>query len=351
MKAKNCLFFAILFSFTSFFFIENGSAELNLIDAEYNVFLPHTLQNYFFPSLCYQKPYETGLLPTGEFTQYHYEFVTSGNWIPIPQVCYPQQEIIKIQISQEPNSYFIDPTYGNRILYYENLMGQTITATYKIKSALPVNYKIDYKSLGEYETSSLLYQLYTRSETWIESDDPITIQAAESIVGGEENPYLAAEAIYNWIRANIENKGITWTGDPTEYRDAYGALATYQRGYGSCQNQALVFVAMCRALGIPARVVHGINSIKLNEERNLEDWSHSWAEFFLPEYGWITADPTGNVFAEIDNLRIILSYANNLIVTPPCDDSTWYCDPTGVILSLSYPLPYHNLSFIVSKIE
>ena len=128
----------------------------------------------------------------------------------------------------------------------------------------------------------------------------------------------------------------------------YGALATYQRGFGSCQNQALVFVALCRAVGIPARVAHGINSVGLDDVSDIEDWSHSWAEFYLPNYGWIPADPTGNVFGEIDNLRLILSFGNNITLDPPCPYENWFCHNETAMFLL---YPFATMHFRVTIVE
>jgi len=225
-----------------------------------------------------------------------------------------------------------------------------ITGVYEFTSDLPKSYRIEEAQIGDYDRSSGLYRLYTRSEPWIEADDPEIMKLVESIVGKETNPLLAARRIYDYVTSHLQIQRIPWTGDATAYRNAYGALATLRRGYGTCQNQALAFVTLCRAAGIPARVVHGINSVMLDEERNLEDWSHAWAEFYVPNYGWIPADPTGNVFGKIDNLRVILSFGNNVILDPPCptSNSDFYCD-NGVAMFLLYP--FGELHFRITRVK
>ena len=41
---------------------------------------------------------------------------------------------------------------------------------------------------------------------------------------------------------------------------------------------------------------------------------HTWAEFLIPEHGWLPADPTyGNSqFGKLNNKRIIASVGNNI---------------------------------------
>ncbi len=54
-------------------------------------------------------------------------------------------------------------------------------------------------------------------------------------------------------------------------------------GFGDCVTQSCLFVALCRAAGVPARVTGG---------RFLCTNDHYWAEFFEPSRGWVPVDPT-----------------------------------------------------------
>lgn len=68
---------------------------------------------------------------------------------------------------------------------------------------------------------------------------------------------------------------------------------------GFCEHYAGAFAFLMRAAGVPARVVTGY----LGGERNdLGDYlvvrasdAHAWTEVWLPERGWVRADPTGAV--------------------------------------------------------
>jgi len=55
---------------------------------------------------------------------------------------------------------------------------------------------------------------------------------------------------------------------------------------GDCGLQALLFIILCRISGVPARWQSGM-SID-------EDYvgSHDWAQFYLPGWGWLFADPS-----------------------------------------------------------
>lgn len=74
------------------------------------------------------------------------------------------------------------------------------------------------------------------------------------------------------------------------------ASAVFAQGAGVCQDHSHVFIACCRALGVPARYVSGY----LYSERDtaLQAASHAWAEAWVETMGWLSFDvansqPTG----------------------------------------------------------
>ena len=66
---------------------------------------------------------------------------------------------------------------------------------------------------------------------------------------------------------------------------------TLDRGLGSCRDLAVLFAEAARSLGFGARIVSGY---LYNEGTNAADsnFTHAWAEVYLPGAGWITFDPT-----------------------------------------------------------
>ena len=59
---------------------------------------------------------------------------------------------------------------------------------------------------------------------------------------------------------------------------------------GKCTDIHSVFVALCRAAGVPAREIFGIRQGK-EAVVDITSWQHCWAEFYLPGYGWVPVDP------------------------------------------------------------
>jgi hypothetical protein len=101
-------------------------------------------------------------------------------------------------------------------------------------SALELPKKLD-RSLREYLGTS----------PGIETRSPKIRALAKEVIEGQESAWDKVEAIYDWVRDNVE------------YRDGEfkGAIQALKDGHGDCEELSSLFIAMCRANGIPARTV------------------------------------------------------------------------------------------------
>ncbi len=79
----------------------------------------------------------------------------------------------------------------------------------------------------------------------IESKAPKFRALAKEIAGKEESAWKKVEALYDWVRANVKY----------EKGHAAGALAAVKSGKGNTDDLASVFIALCRAIDVPARTV------------------------------------------------------------------------------------------------
>jgi len=64
------------------------------------------------------------------------------------------------------------------------------------------------------------------------------------------------------------------------------------RGAGVCQDFAHLWIAICRAMGIPARYVSGYVASQPAAGGSIGQASHAWAEGWREGQGWIGYDPT-----------------------------------------------------------
>lgn len=148
-----------------------------------------------------------------------------------------------------------------------------------------VNYKVDLTKVGSYDTSSDLYTLYTGAVTYIESNHPEMKAKAKEIVGDETNPYLAAKKIHNFVVAHMtyDSSAVTPWKAETE-----GALFALRSGRGVCRHFAALSTALARAAGIPTADIWGSAA----NPTDMGDQKHNWVHYYIPNYGWIPAEPT-----------------------------------------------------------
>jgi transglutaminase-like putative cysteine protease len=99
-----------------------------------------------------------------------------------------------------------------------------------------------------------------------------------------------ADALYGSIRYT---RGVTNVSD--------GAATVLERGEGVCQDQAHVFIACCRAAGIPARYVSGY--FYTGDAGEIA--SHAWADAWLgADAGWVSIDLTHKSLAGERHCRL-----------------------------------------------
>jgi len=112
--------------------------------------------------------------------------------------------------------------------------------------------------------------------------DPIITGAVKKVVGDETNPYWIARNIYNYLIENMEYElAGGWNIAPT----------VLDRGNGSCSEYSFVYIAMCRAAGLPARYVGSV--VVRGDDASWDNVFHRWVEVYLPGFGWLPVDPSG----------------------------------------------------------
>ncbi len=127
---------------------------------------------------------------------------------------------------------------------------------------------------------------YLKPTEGIESGAPEIIAFARENEGSRRDPVFRAKSLYA-----AANRVLTY--DATAGK--VSAVAALQRRRGSCEAYARLFAALCRASGIPARLVYGLRLGKRElsaGEFMADDTRHIWNEVFLSGYGWIPVDPT-----------------------------------------------------------
>lgn len=135
---------------------------------------------------------------------------------------------------------------------------------------------------------------YLRPSPYIDSQDRVIVSAAHQAIGDKQTGWSQAEAIYDWVRDNVEYRFD---------RKIKSARKALDDGYGDCEEMTSLFIAMCRAVNIPARAV----------------WvpGHCYPEFYLeaPKGNgrWYPCQAAGTrSFGTIEEARPILQKGDNI---------------------------------------
>ncbi len=113
--------------------------------------------------------------------------------------------------------------------------------------------------------------------TAIQSDAPLLVELAKEVVGSEADAWRAAQLIERWVEKNVTDKNFD-VGFAS-------ALEVAEDRAGDCSEHAVLLAALCRASGIPCRVVMGLLYIG-------GIWGgHAWNEVWI-DGRWYALDGT-----------------------------------------------------------
>ena len=218
-------------------------------------------------------------------------------WVPIPKTD-DHQSINTVLLDGKAAKLSDVP--GGKVLYIEwdantKPEGRKATVTYHIyRKAIDRDKNLASKESGTVDDADKAVKEELNPTMWSGSPTSgIVKEIADEIVAeaGATTVYDKAHAIYNWVCDNItriDDKTVLFgdveemlakTRDPNTGRDA-----------GSCMDMNSVFVSLCRAEGIPARNLFGMRFTN-DKNPSQKPGPNCRAEFYLPGYGWVTADP------------------------------------------------------------
>lgn len=196
---------------------------------------------------------------------------------------YADDEYIKITPKPDQINY---DDYGNMFIYYSTAgmrpkQRLDITIERKMKaSTFSTSEPVLARSNGSVTDEN---RVYVKPQEKIESDNKAIIDKANELTQGLTTDYRKAAAIFEYVNITMEyNTSETYANK--------GALSALGSGKGVCEEFATLFVALCRAEEIPARVVAGYKVEEVNGKESLID--HAWAEIYLDDYGWLPVEPT-----------------------------------------------------------
>jgi hypothetical protein len=130
---------------------------------------------------------------------------------------------------------------------------------------------------------------YLQPTPFLQSDNPAILTLAGEIIGAEKDARKAALRIQDWVYRNVAKKPTV--SIPT-------ALEVLQTRRGDCNEHAVLFNALARAAGIPAKTVVGVVYMRG------AFYYHAWSEVWLGD--WVSLDPVLNQFpADVTHVKFL----------------------------------------------
>jgi len=196
-------------------------------------------------------------------------------WVPRPASSPAQRNTEMLSSGTEP---FIENYRGTSLFKLENL------APYD-ETRLSVTWKTDVYAVEtsvrpnsvRQEANSPARDAHTGKAAGIPADDARIKNRAAAILGREQNPYIKARLIYDWMLREFD-----FQGDRID-EDVFTALEKKQADFYTA---VLAYCALLRSANIPCQPVAGVLV-----GRNRQTASHWWAEFWIDGFGWIPVDP------------------------------------------------------------
>jgi transglutaminase-like putative cysteine protease len=165
----------------------------------------------------------------------------------------------------------------------QQMSGDTLTIQPEPPDAMLAKYKLP---VG----GRILDSADTRPEPLIQSRSGEILRLARQILGNEHDPRVAAEKINTWVHDSITGR-VTF-GVPN-------ALQVLRTRTGDCNEHTQLFVALARAIGLPARIAAGLAYV------DGKFYYHAWPEVLLGD--WVAVDPTFGQFpADAAHIRFVI---------------------------------------------
>ena len=233
-------------------------------------------------------------------------------WMPMPRTDVPRQKNVKLLSTSQPDFVRSPMDYAHSTVYMEKKAeaGKPTVFSEEFEfDAYGAWFDLDTAATTTYDTTSDLYKTYTSERDCHMVFTPQIRALAERLTQGAATPLAKAQRIFKWVDDNFP-----WAS-AREYSTIENIPAyVLDNHHGDCGQVTLLFLTLCRSLGIPAHFQSGF--MLHPGEENL----HDWGEIYVPEHGWVPVDQSFGIpayakneqetyffFGGIDSFRMIVN--------------------------------------------
>lgn len=194
--------------------------------------------------------------------------------LPLP-LEYAQVKNFRVLSLSHPDAIIAPPDYPQRTVCFHEVPTRPFSIEYTYETHMHYNHPDPSQVLDQQPT------FYTEAYVPHICFTPYLKSLAAEIVGDEINPLLKARRIYDFITTKMIYSYMRAYFTVPNIPE-YGASSLK----GDCGVQALLFITLCRIVGIPARWQAGL------AVSPLDVGSYDWAQFYVAPFGWLFADPS-----------------------------------------------------------
>lgn len=249
-------------------------------------------------------------------------------WLPDDT---PEQKVLQLSVPAAPERYKItrDAANGHRYIYAEqNDPPATVAvATDFVLARRSTSVRLDPAKAGPITDSHRkLFAEYLDLDCPCMKVDATITDLAKKLCGEELNVVTQARKIFDWVVANTDHYSKAKTSPKSSGQGS--ALYCLNHKGGGCTDQHALFIALCRARGIPTRLHFGTLLKAQNEGKELNPGYRCWVQYFVPNYGWVSADLSAAntnpgqedfYFSGLDERRVWFAEGRNLELQPRQD--------------------------------
>ena len=205
-------------------------------------------------------------------------------WICRPYESIRHKFLSEVTFTPAPDAIATDQ-YGQRFAYYLDPVNSGDSMIYLMDvdvTTYDMRHFISPDSVGVIDDiPDEIMNTYLKDDVYYDIYNSVIVMAVREAVGNETNMYWKARNIHDYI---IEHISYVLDGRWDH------APQVLQQGHGSCSEYSMLFVAMCRSAGIPARYEAG--AYFGGSFPYVDQVYHRWNHVYLPPYGWIHVDVT-----------------------------------------------------------
>jgi transglutaminase-like putative cysteine protease len=211
-------------------------------------------------------------------------------WFAMPQDD-PFQTVRDFKVEAPSSHRITTDSKGNQVVYLEitnpTQKEFTVLETFVITRQEQVSGVDAAKAanISNADRKRLAHYLSTNQHVMINEE---IRKLSRQIVGGEQNPVLAARKLYDWVLNNIDY----WVKDPNNRKASPVGSTEYclQNKTGNCTDFHSLWTSLARAAGLPTRMVYGSFFKAELDGQDADQSYHCWPEFYVPNIGWVPHD-------------------------------------------------------------